>query len=243
MQVQVQIQGAVFRNVKVLKLSRRLGEAGVLALFQLWEYVAEFKPKGSLDAMTSADVEIAVQWDGEPGLLFQTLLELGLLDQDGETFSVHDWKDHNPFLVTGDGKRAKQPVDFRLAVGFSRHPKIIKLRKTLGDQGVVAWLRLLAFTCEERPAGVLDMEQEDIAIAAGWTEAADRFVDSLIALKLIDGNRVTLGDPADDDHFMDIVERPYTVHNWKTRQPYRSTFPERSAKSKKANEAKWKARA
>ena len=58
-------------------------------------------------------------------------------------------------------------IDIRLAVGWNRHPKIVKLKRKLGADGVMALVSLLTFCGENRTNGVLSgMDDDDIAIAA-----------------------------------------------------------------------------
>lgn len=60
-------------------------------------------------------------------------------------------------------------IDIRLSVGFFDHPKIIKLERQLGLEGVTALLRLWLWAAQNRPSGMLSgMDGEDIEIAARW---------------------------------------------------------------------------
>ena len=53
--------------------------------------------------------------------------------------------------------------DIRLSVGFFDHPKIIKLERQLGLEGVTALLRLWLWAAQNRPSGILSgMDGEDI---------------------------------------------------------------------------------
>ena len=82
---------------------------------------------------------------------------------------------------------ATRAPDFRLSSVFRDHPKIAKLERLLGADGVLAWVQLLAYTSMQRPDGRLTkMDPEDIAIAARWKGDAATFLDALADLKLID---------------------------------------------------------
>jgi hypothetical protein len=48
-----------FRHHKALKLVRRLGLEGLVALLRLWAYAAEFHTNGDLAGMTAEDIELA----------------------------------------------------------------------------------------------------------------------------------------------------------------------------------------
>jgi len=77
--------------------------------------------------------------------------------------------------------------DIRLQFGWNRHPKIIKLKRKLGSDGVLGLLELWTFAGEKRTDGVLKgMDADDIAIAADFPGIPDVFVDTLIDLKLLD---------------------------------------------------------
>ena len=77
--------------------------------------------------------------------------------------------------------------DIRLSIGFFDHPKIIKLERQLGLEGVVALMRLWLWAAQNRPSGALSgMDDEDIAIAARWNGEATAFKDVVTRLKLLD---------------------------------------------------------
>jgi hypothetical protein len=80
---------------KILKLARDLGIKPVYALghvTSLWTWVLRMAPDGCLDSFDGDDIELAAQWDGEPGKLFFALKERKLLDaQKNGSLSVHDW--------------------------------------------------------------------------------------------------------------------------------------------------------
>lgn len=77
--------------------------------------------------------------------------------------------------------------DIRLQIGWNRHPKIIKLKRKLGADGVLGLLALWTFAGESRTDGVLrEMDEDDIAIAADYPGDSYVFVDTLIGLKLLD---------------------------------------------------------
>ena len=70
--------------------------------------------------------------------------------------------------------------DIRLDVDFDTNPKIIKLKRRLGDAGVVCLLRLWCYAAKHRSTGLLSgMDPEDIAIASGWTGDGQEFTTTL----------------------------------------------------------------
>lgn len=96
------------RHLKTRELRRELGDLGVIALIRLWAYVAEFKPKGVLDAMSLDDIEVVAGWCSRPvdeivspeeyediHVFGVTLLRLGFLDKVVEGYAVHGWPEWN----------------------------------------------------------------------------------------------------------------------------------------------------
>jgi hypothetical protein len=59
--------------------------------------------------------------------------------------------------------------DIRLSIGWNRNPKIIKLRRKLGAEGVLGLISIWTFAGEQRTDGVLSgMDDDDIAIAVRY---------------------------------------------------------------------------
>ena len=59
--------------------------------------------------------------------------------------------------------------DFRISVDFGDHPKLVKLEKNLGNNGVASWFHLLAWTRKYRAKGVLTgLDADDVENGARW---------------------------------------------------------------------------
>jgi hypothetical protein len=113
--------------------------------------------------------------------------------------------------------------DFHLAIGYFEHPKIQKLERRLGEAGVLSHIRLLRFTAQNRPDGSLaDMDDEDIALAAGWRGEPNDFVATLAALRLLDGDAGI-----------------YAVHDWHEHNLWASEAPRRKEAARIAAQARW----
>lgn len=87
-------------NYKTIKLQRRLGDKGVLSLLQLWLWVAQNRPDGTLTGMDPEEIEIVARWGNtEEESFFEVIKELTLLDivcHNGvDTYVIHDWREHN----------------------------------------------------------------------------------------------------------------------------------------------------
>ncbi len=79
-------------------------------------------------------------------------------------------------------------TDFRLSVEFIGHHKTLKLESRLGGEGILALIRLWSYAAKNRPDGdLVNMTEEDIAIAAGWrSEAKDDFAQQLLEIGFLD---------------------------------------------------------
>jgi hypothetical protein len=104
----IRISTALWSHPKILKLERRTGPAGVLALIRLWCWSAEHRPDGVLGS-DEEDIVIAAGWTGEKDLV-RELLDLGLLNLEGDCYSIHDWDVHQPW-VANSTKRSTASKD------------------------------------------------------------------------------------------------------------------------------------
>ena len=94
------VKSGFFTHFKTGRLENALGCEGIVKLLQLWGWVTENRPSGTLSGMTSDDIEFAVGWKGQRGSFVSTLVSIGWLDttEDG-TFCIHDWLEHNPWVA------------------------------------------------------------------------------------------------------------------------------------------------
>lgn len=93
---------------KRIKLQRKLGVEGVLAMTDLWSAVAELRPTGILDRWDKEDVEIQAGWQGNNGSFVDVLLDLRLLDFDNKTkaYAIHNWLKWNGWAATAPVRSA-----------------------------------------------------------------------------------------------------------------------------------------
>lgn len=118
MNADIRLSVDFFDHPKTLKLERRLGSAGVIALVRLWCFAAKHRSDGFLCNMDVEDIELSARFvDGrstvvneslttvngvETGSIFvDTLVELRWLEltDDGVTYRIHDWKTHNSYAA------------------------------------------------------------------------------------------------------------------------------------------------
>lgn len=98
----IRIKASARSNRKTKRLRARFGMAGWGHLTFLWLEASQERADGVLAGWTVEDVELAAEWDGKPGEFCQALLNIGFLDRDESgRFVIHDWPDHQPFVVTG----------------------------------------------------------------------------------------------------------------------------------------------
>nr|WP_321399380.1 hypothetical protein [uncultured Desulfobacter sp.] len=120
--------------------------------------------------------------------------------------------------------------DIRLALGFLDHPKTIKLKRKLGFDGIESLLRLWFFAAQYKPDGnLIDLNEDDIEIAAKWNGAPGVFVDALVALRWLDA-------PCNATSNANAF---FVLHAWEENNGYVAHAKARSDKAKMAAKARW----
>jgi hypothetical protein len=72
---------------------RRSQAVGMMQM--LWEYAGEFTPRGDIGKAQKRHIARAMDWDGDPDVLINALVDSGWLDLDEEYgLIIHDWPDH-----------------------------------------------------------------------------------------------------------------------------------------------------
>ncbi len=107
MNADFRLSTAFFENLKTIKLQRKLGSDGIVALLRLWAYAAKHKPTGDFGCCDETDIEIIAGWTGEPGNLVSCLADLRFLEKTESGFRIHEWALHNPFVVHGPERTEK----------------------------------------------------------------------------------------------------------------------------------------
>lgn len=94
------------RHRKYRRLRRELGGDGVLAIEALWAYAADMRPDGDLSGMSADDLADEAGWPGDPARLMAVLTssEVRLVDGEPGSWRIHDWAEHQPYVVN-HGKR------------------------------------------------------------------------------------------------------------------------------------------
>jgi hypothetical protein len=92
------VQTSFFIHPKTVKLTRRAGAEGVVALMRLWAFCVDNRPGGDLSGLSDEEVEIAAGWDGGAGELVAVLLDLRFIDGECEGGRrIHDWAENQPW--------------------------------------------------------------------------------------------------------------------------------------------------
>lgn len=69
-------------------------------VYRLWDYCAEQRADGTFSGPSAAfEIALAVDFDGPPETILKALVGSGLMDVDGDTYTVHDWSDMQSALV------------------------------------------------------------------------------------------------------------------------------------------------
>lgn len=92
---------------KTIVLKEDLGYQAVESLQRLWCFSAINKPTGKLVGMNSRAIEIAARWPGDPGVLIAKLVELAFLDFIDDVYELHDWEEHNGYVVHAPDRSEK----------------------------------------------------------------------------------------------------------------------------------------
>ena len=115
-------------------------------------------------------------------------------------------------------------ADLRLDADVFEHFKIERLRRKLGDSGVIALLRLWCYARKFRPSGELTgMDDESVAIGAKWTGDATQFISALSELILIEKS----------------VAGHWRIHDWIVTNEWAAGSEGRSRHAKKLNHQRW----
>jgi len=99
----IRLKLSFISHPKRLRLRKRFGIEAENALFHLWIYAALNRQDGVLPDDEDL-IELAANYDGEPGKLVPALVATGWLDRvegpDGRfSYALHDWSEHQPHVA------------------------------------------------------------------------------------------------------------------------------------------------
>jgi len=84
---------------KTKRLIRRVGHQGAWFFMALLCWVRVNRPGGDLVGLSDEDLELAVDWPGDPGALIAAARECRFIDGTDGSSRMHDWHDHNPWAA------------------------------------------------------------------------------------------------------------------------------------------------
>ena len=127
----IRLSTAFFSHPKTIKLQRRLGDAGIVALLKLWTFTAQYRPQGILNNVSDEDLIIATGYEDVTNLI-QTLLDLRFVEKENDWLKIHDWEVHNRYCFFSDirSEIARKNVSKRWE---EKHGKIKKKYKRYTD--------------------------------------------------------------------------------------------------------------
>jgi hypothetical protein len=99
---------------KTLILKQQHGPSAPEALQRLWSYTARYRCKGILHGMNRKSIALAAGQPDNPAII-DTMVELHLLDYDGKTYVIHNWKKWNGFAYYADerSEQSKRAAEVR----------------------------------------------------------------------------------------------------------------------------------
>lgn len=156
--------------MKFKKLQRKLGESrrGTIGLLEgLWIETARNSPAGDVGRFSNEEIAIMVDWDGDPDLLVDALVECRWLDRCSEhRLVVHDWQDHCPTYVKG---------------GLAKQKKLIAIATTPEDQAEPAQVQPIGEPIATTPEVPSTYSSQAKPSQAYPSERQDQAEDALIS--------------------------------------------------------------
>lgn len=95
----IRLSTGFFHHPKTVKLQRRIGAGGLVALLQLWTWAAQNRPDGSLSGMDGEDIAIAAGWTDSTETLIGALVDMRFLDGAEGSYSLHGWQEHQAYAA------------------------------------------------------------------------------------------------------------------------------------------------
>lgn len=103
----IRISTTLVQHPKYKRLRARLSWVGVAHLFHFLLWVRTNRPSGDLTGMSNEDIELAVDWAGDPGAFALALADVRFLDGVEGAYQVHDWEEHQPWAAGTEDRSAR----------------------------------------------------------------------------------------------------------------------------------------
>ncbi len=162
----------------------------------LWLWCLDNTPDGDVSKLTSDEMALGAEWNGDPDLLLHALIESGFVDRDEESAVLHDWYEYAGKLIERrradrDRKRRQRggtsggtsaPVQAEAAHVPSEQAKLpIEVGSTQETQKMPEWLEHLR-ELEEWPTKGEPHEESLIRWVSRKDYPEDQLERSAIAL-------------------------------------------------------------
>jgi hypothetical protein len=100
----IRVSTGFYNHIKRRRLQQKLGADGVLAIIDLWLFMATHQPDGDLSNFSPEEIALAANYQHSPENLLAALENIGFIDaklnKDGsESRKLHDWEIHNAWAA------------------------------------------------------------------------------------------------------------------------------------------------
>jgi len=115
MNTDIRISVSFRHHRKRLKLRSILGPGSTDFLLDLWISTAMNHPSGFLDGMDEQDIALESGWMDDPKIFVDALIKCSLLDKTDNGFKLHDWEDHQRYVLGAEerSERARHAANVR----------------------------------------------------------------------------------------------------------------------------------
>ncbi len=108
MNTDIRISVSFRSHRKRKRLHLLLGPGSTDYLIDLWLSTAMNHPSGVLSGMDELDISLEAGWEGDSQKFVSALLECGFLDKtESGDYCLHDWEDHQGYVVHADVRKEK----------------------------------------------------------------------------------------------------------------------------------------
>lgn len=106
MNTDIRIAVSFMGHRKRKRLRLLLGPGSTDYLIDLWIATAMNHPSGILQGMDETDIALEAGWDEDPQKFVSALIECGFLEVDDGVYSLHDWGEHQSYVVKAPERKA-----------------------------------------------------------------------------------------------------------------------------------------
>lgn len=103
------------------RLKALLGDDATDYILDLWISTAQNHPNGLLERMDELDISLEAGWDKDPSTFVDALLQCQLLDKVEGGYALHDWAEHQPWVVHAPDRTAKARKAAEVRWGQPKH--------------------------------------------------------------------------------------------------------------------------